>query len=184
MRAGPAGRCGNSSRPEERGADGRRSASPVAAKRPALCQRNEPRDDSPRTCSIVRRGGPMEGDNGAPEGTLQQQSERRCSRTNPAPEGRQHKAWGVSPRLGEASTPALKGRQQRMVSEERVGGACPRRSAAAPAGLSDGWESAWGSRPRLYAVAPSGLDSVAALNPPPPPESKPPARGCSAAPPR
>jgi hypothetical protein len=95
MRAGLAGRCGNSSGAERMGTDGPRSAAPVAAKRPALCQRSERRDDSPRTLQRCpprwahgRRQRRAGGDIAA--------TELGPPAPNPAPEGRQVRA-SISP---------------------------------------------------------------------------------------
>jgi len=41
------------------------------------------------------------------------------SATNSAPEGRQNRAWGVSPRLEATMIPALKGRQQEAQRRRR-----------------------------------------------------------------
>ena len=65
--------------------------------------------------------------------------------TNPAPKGRQDKAWGVSPRLEATIIPSPEGAAD---GEEPAGNAKvvvglvreSQRSAAAPAGLSGGWE--------------------------------------------
>ncbi len=101
-------------------------------------------------------------------GTSSATGGRATVRKRTAPKGREHTAWGVSPRKrANQRSPAPKGRQQTGTAASTLSSA-PRSSdhpGRQGAGLLSPLRgflmgvglTTWGSRPRLYAIAPSGL---------------------------